>query len=173
MKKYHLFPCSCGKIHEVLPTQAGTMITCECGKTVEVPSVRELKTLPVVERAAKTTAVRPDEEMLLGKEGGTRQRRTGQLVFAGVFGAVFALYGIFLYLTRPRLPDFSPEYFDVFDTWQWWQRLRAGVDVPPDRYEFLLSHYIDVQWRWIFIMTVLTAVCALWMLAVLVAPAKK
>lgn len=147
------------------------MISCECGKIIEVPPSRELLTLPAVERQERTTAVHPERENLLGKEGGIRQQRVGQLLFATIFGSVFASYGVYLYIRRPRLPEFVTE--DVFEVWWWWQKLRAGVNIPMDRDEFFLSYAIDNQWRWIYIMSFLTTVCVLWILAVLLAPAAK
>ena len=169
MKTYYVLSCDCGKTREILPTQAGVMIPCACGKVIEAPPSRELLALPAVQRQERTTAIHPERENLLGKEGGTRQRRVGQLLFAGIFGSIFAIYGLTLYVYRPRLKEFVDD--DVFKVWEAWQRLRAGVNVPMDRAEYFESYAIDNQWRWIFIMGFLTAVCVLWILAVLLAPA--
>ena len=36
-------PCACGVVHEVSAGSAGSTFACECGKTVEVPSLVRLK----------------------------------------------------------------------------------------------------------------------------------
>lgn len=36
-------PCACGKVHEVSAGAAGSSFACECGRTVEVPSLVKLK----------------------------------------------------------------------------------------------------------------------------------
>lgn len=45
----HLLPCPCGKQIAVSTSQAGETVTCECGMSVEAPSLRGLRDLPLVE----------------------------------------------------------------------------------------------------------------------------
>ena len=50
----YLLPCGqCGEQHPVEPSQAGGQISCTCGETIEVPSLRGLRDL---ETAADSTA---------------------------------------------------------------------------------------------------------------------
>lgn len=49
-------PCPCGKVQFVTPGQAGSSIVCECGQTIEVPSLRKLRGLTDAPEAAS-----PDE----------------------------------------------------------------------------------------------------------------
>jgi hypothetical protein len=53
MAKY-LLTCGCGRQHTVEPGQAGESIPCECGATLAVPTLRQLRQLPAasVEKVA-------------------------------------------------------------------------------------------------------------------------
>lgn len=46
MAAQYLLECTCGERHSVETRQAGTTISCQCGKTLEVPTLRGLKELP-------------------------------------------------------------------------------------------------------------------------------
>jgi hypothetical protein len=48
MAKY-LISCSCGRQHAVDTAQAGDSLTCQCGETVAVPTLRQLRQLPPAE----------------------------------------------------------------------------------------------------------------------------
>jgi hypothetical protein len=41
--------CSCGATHLVATSQAGQQLTCSCGKPLPIPTLRELRELPVAE----------------------------------------------------------------------------------------------------------------------------
>ena len=43
----HLLPCNCGRSIEVQPSQAGQTISCTCGKSLQIPSMLQVKALPV------------------------------------------------------------------------------------------------------------------------------
>lgn len=47
MKTAYLLPCACGRELEVDVSQAGSDIVCECGSSVGVPTIRQLKQLKV------------------------------------------------------------------------------------------------------------------------------
>ena len=47
MTAHYFLPCSCGQKVRVEPAQAGGQVTCSCGKTVLVPTLRGLKQLEV------------------------------------------------------------------------------------------------------------------------------
>ena len=46
MSQRYLLPCSCGKTIPVGLSQAGSSVTCQCGQSVIVPTVRGLRALP-------------------------------------------------------------------------------------------------------------------------------
>lgn len=171
MKTYYVVPCPCGKTHEVATVQAGSAVPCECGQTLEIPPLRELTALESVQRHESGAPGMPRDEALLGKEGGTRQRRAGSLLLAGILTVLFASLGTYFYVSRPTPDDYTN--LPAFQLWQEWQTLSAGVENPLTRGEFLRQQASDIQWRWIYIMACLTVLCAIWMLAVLLAPAAK
>jgi len=43
--QHYLLPCACGKKNVVDPGIAGSTITCQCGATLQVPKLRELRLL--------------------------------------------------------------------------------------------------------------------------------
>lgn len=45
----HLLTCECGLSHRVGRSQAGQQISCECGKELQVPTLRGLSELPLAE----------------------------------------------------------------------------------------------------------------------------
>lgn len=53
----YLVPCTCGKKVRVRARQAGEQVTCECGATVNVPTIRGLKQLETVVDEAAGPAV--------------------------------------------------------------------------------------------------------------------
>ncbi len=55
----YLLPCSCGKKIAIQKSQAGQEVACECGKTLQVPTLRGLNELELVqESTAKPGAKR-------------------------------------------------------------------------------------------------------------------
>ena len=47
----YLLPCECGKSVGVKPPQAGESVRCDCGKSLTVPDLRNLRELPRLESA--------------------------------------------------------------------------------------------------------------------------
>lgn len=58
-------PCPCGNSVSVQRSQAGSTVTClQCGKTLDVPTIRGLQALPVIEEKegdAKSSIARPSQ----------------------------------------------------------------------------------------------------------------
>ncbi|WP_254507188.1 hypothetical protein [Anatilimnocola floriformis] len=52
----YLVPCHCGQQVRVRPSQAGEQLTCQCGATVSVPTIRGLKQLKTVDDEQVQTA---------------------------------------------------------------------------------------------------------------------
>ena len=63
--KYQL-PCSCGRSIPVELNQAGRQVTCVCGKSMEVPSMRELRKLPTSEEPDARSSQRPSWNLTAG-----------------------------------------------------------------------------------------------------------
>ena len=49
---HYQLTCACGVQHAVSPSQAGQTLTCSCGNSLAIPTLRGLKELPVVEPTA-------------------------------------------------------------------------------------------------------------------------
>ena len=54
--RYKLTCPSCHEAMAVGPPQAGSSLTCHCGKQLEVPTFRAMRELPIIDPAEKTTA---------------------------------------------------------------------------------------------------------------------
>ena len=159
MLRFHQIPCSCGKVHEVSKTQAGSSLTCDCGQEVSVPTLRELKDFPVVERPDPQTA-----ELTLASASGARERRTGLIFVLFVAAVLFAGLGIYYHQTCPKVPTVENAE-TPFEVWQVWQTLRTGIDTPPSRGEMIRTDTIRMHWRWIVICGGASGLCVLGMLA--------
>jgi hypothetical protein len=72
MSAQYYLPCSCGQKVRVEPAQAGGSVTCACGKTLHVPTLRGLKQLELAPHA----------------EGGARQPSRRQ--WSPIRGAMFS-----------------------------------------------------------------------------------
>lgn len=48
MKQVYLLPCQCGQKVHVDKTQAGLVVKCDCGRTLDVPTLRDLRQLEQV-----------------------------------------------------------------------------------------------------------------------------
>ena len=52
MSARYLLPCECGRSTPVSPSQAGGTVACECGQTLDVPRLGELRSLPTKSESA-------------------------------------------------------------------------------------------------------------------------
>jgi hypothetical protein len=55
----YLVTCNCGQQHRVRSSQAGEQLTCQCGATVTVPTIRGLKLLKTVDDDVVAPAAAP------------------------------------------------------------------------------------------------------------------
>jgi hypothetical protein len=94
--KYVLQCPACRKKHYVQTSQAGTSFACKCGRSVNVPSMRGLRDLPVA-------ADQPPAPRGSAAKGGWGQRQAAAfaLLLAGVAAVAYACY---LYATKPENP---------------------------------------------------------------------
>jgi hypothetical protein len=90
----YLLPCpSCGNRFSVSLGQAGQVVHCKCGSTIEVPTIRELRSLEVVDDPSSAAPA--------------WSRRQG-LIFLGSTITVLALIGIgLLWYLRPPIVNIS------------------------------------------------------------------
>jgi hypothetical protein len=57
MSQHYLLPCACGQMHRVAPAQAGGQVTCGCGQSLSVPTLRGIRELqPAPETGPAKTA---------------------------------------------------------------------------------------------------------------------
>jgi hypothetical protein len=126
VKKY-LLPCNCGQKAEVDSSQAGLTIQCGCGAALEVPTMRGLSQLQVVEAAS------PSETA--GSAWGPGQG----LIFLGIVIGLGGLLALGLVLqTRPQW-RVHPEQIDIHvdklsveQLWQHWLELHKGLGSDDD-----------------------------------------
>ncbi len=127
MNTFYLLPCPCGRKIPVQLPQAGEIVTCACGGSLEVPSLLGLKAL---ERSDV-----PAESKTPKTAWGTGHR----LIFSGAIIILFAIgMGAWLFWFPPIDPyaNFTPdqmrqavETLTPAKTWLFWQMLESkGLD---------------------------------------------
>jgi hypothetical protein len=139
MAKTYQLPCACGELHPVEAAQAGETLTCQCGRSVEVPSLLGLKKLQPLAETGKRAAGRPAGRWTLGQ---------GLLFAAGIVVCLCAV-GLSAYwmdvrskllqvpvmeddslpIQLERISKLTPE-----QSWQVWADIRdqsLGVRLPP------------------------------------------
>jgi hypothetical protein len=90
----YLLPCSCGREIPVHPQQAGGVVKCDCGKSVDVPTLLAMADL----RQAESAVVQPT------KQWGARENviMLGSLVVLTALGLA-----VYLLMTAPPPPQVS------------------------------------------------------------------
>ena len=148
MATQYLLPCSCGQAVRVNIHQAGETIVCQCGKTLQVPSMRKLRELKPA----------PPEESV-GKAARHWSKREG-IIFAAGLLVVFVGLGIAGYFQLGRLTlnteesrydnlDESLRRIDdmnvaeLWDTWIGVRRLGMGPYSPP---QFIVNRHVSGRW---------------------------
>jgi hypothetical protein len=129
MTKY-LLPCQCGQNVEVDAGQAGLTVSCACGAALEVPTMRGLAALAVVETA------QPSET----SAGSDAAWGPGQaLQFLGAIATICGVLALGLVLrTRPQWIVHSEQISVAVDRlttaqlWERWQDLRKGLGTADD-----------------------------------------
>ena len=129
MSRQYLLPCSCGKLARVQASQAGQSLRCKCGRTLAVPTLRQLRQLPPTPDAEGDAAPKAASAKWSQLQGGT--------FVGGLVLSVIAL-GFFGYLLSQRLRQPEPASpFDRFlqqedltdmpaaDAWAAWQAYRT------------------------------------------------
>jgi hypothetical protein len=159
MSKTYLLPCSCGARTAVGVQQAGQTLQCECGATLEVPTMRGLSRLEEVTEPIESRAV------ARRRSWGLRER----LFFVGLLIAVpaFAFSGYFYYsLARfehglnalvedPDLTGVAPA-----QTWQLWIRIQRDVPLSQSLQSFAVER-VRRNWRLTLYSGIAVGICGL------------
>lgn len=127
MVAIYLLPCACGVKHEVSARQAGQTLTCECGANVEIPTLRGLRNLQVVQPQSQPSSAR----WSIAK-GFTFAIGTVLLVVGGGF-AYSSHSGIVQrrpYMAAPQIDEQKlleeVNAIPSDELWKIWQQLRDG-----------------------------------------------
>jgi hypothetical protein len=122
MSEKFLLPCECGQKVVVERKQAGTTVTCVCGKSLEVPTIRGFAEL------VRHDVAEEDLPPIWGLWQG--------LVFLGLMIALPAIaFSLFIYRQAPTLNETAlyehTMQFSPFETWQLWQMYEPGMPKSP------------------------------------------
>lgn len=119
----YLLSCPCGQSVPVETCQAGQTVTCRCGTSLEVPTMRELARLQRVDTEA--------DPRQMPRRWGIRHRI---ILVASLLIIVGGGLGLYLFWNRPVLSLQEPDRESVrqyiealspLETWQRWQQLRT------------------------------------------------
>lgn len=163
MSQQYLLPCpKCDLKHSVDTTRVGLPFNCQCGETLEVKTLRELRSLETPD-SPKTTA---------GKEWSVRQG-------LWMLGTVLTLSGLvafaitWFYFPLGEIPDISKEKFRKYaqnmtlqESWEQWETLKkAPIELPAFQDEHNVDKFMQVrrsfeqrQVRWLVGWGILTGV---------------
>jgi hypothetical protein len=115
MATKYLLPCPCGKKLPLEISQAGQSVTCDCGTTHVVPTMRELRQLEVAEPDAAPRGQRPTWGMGRGISFSVA-------VVVMIASLTFTAFVLFLYL---RLPDVGTVEDEIRASRQAYEELTA------------------------------------------------
>ncbi len=91
----YLMSCNCGQTLPVDVGQAGGQVVCVCGNTLDVPTLRMLRHLPLA------PAAQP-------KPTTTWSARKGVIAVFVIVAGLLATLSLWNRLTEPKLPEFQP-----------------------------------------------------------------
>ena len=118
MSAKYLLPCSsCGEKIPVEVGQAGQQIECDCGASLDIPTMVGIRALQRVEPS-------PEDQRPISRW----EARHGVLLVGAVITVAALCMAAYVHQIRPRMIDV--EEMDPFQTWLAWQFLREGVRRP-------------------------------------------
>ena len=121
MAKY-LLTCACGEDTVVEDAQAGGRATCGCGKTIEIPTLRQLRNLPPA----------PGDAVNQSQAWSARQGIFSAAIICGVFAAAI---GGYFWWTVPQPLEFDPVHRAQFVDQQ------IAVMTPSDAWQVWITNY--------------------------------
>lgn len=145
MSREFLLPCECGEKVVITKVQAGQTLSCQCGRSLEVPTLQRIELL---EPAAPVAALRRRPEA-------GWDRRRGLILLGLVVALVGGLWAGYLELTKPRLLDIQEMSPAV--TWSLWQELRLGANRFPTPEAQGFAEYLKQNRDWMIVALVVGA----------------
>jgi len=97
----YLLSCTCGQSVEVEPGQAGQTVACVCGEQLIVPSMLQVKALPVAPEKPKPTRA----------ESNALRRTFFVIGVVLLFPALLLAPYLYVWKPEPRHADFKPKYY--------------------------------------------------------------
>ncbi len=141
MSQRFLLPCSCGRTIPVGISQAGANVTCDCGQSVAVPTIRGLKALQPVKEDSPPLKTQKQSEFNGVNLHGAMFVVGLFLLFGGI--ALGGYYGN--HYRQIDTKDYGVEEREYFDgeidklgaaqlltTWEYLQHVGIGEYEPPD-----------------------------------------
>lgn len=146
--KYKL-PCSCGQTIPVEVSQAGQTVRCSCGANVEVPAMRLIRSLPVVEAVGPAKPAVDAPWPILQ----SLTFAVGMLLFVGGLGvAGYYQWGrTNLYTEEMKWDNLEESHaridgFTIVEAWEGWTVLRDGSIGPYTPPVFVVHRLFSEYW---------------------------
>ncbi len=171
MQETRLFTCpECGHTFAVAESSAGETLPCpDCQKSITLPSLGELRKLPVQMQAVDAQ----DQEKTVSE----LDRRIGVIIFLGAIALIFiilaAIWGYRYYYIYTYFNAIAFEQWDVIETWEKWQFLRPGVDTPLTESEQNWLYLLRMLWKWLVIYLSIAGVCIAGIVFLWIKPIRK
>lgn len=157
MTEKYLLPCACGAEHAVEARQAGQQIRCQCGMTLEIPTMQAITELQRTEAAQETRR---------SPSWGAPQR----LILGGALVSAIGLAALaVLFWTRPKPPPVTE--LPPYESWIVWKQFRRGPSVPLER-EQGFDETREIHRRWMAVAGVVVAIGLLTMFSAAMIPRK-
>ena len=163
MSAKYLLPCSsCGVKIPVEVAQAGQPIECDCGASIDIPTMAGIRTLQRVEPS-------PQDRRPISRW----ETRHGVLLVGAVITVAALCMTTYVHRMQPRMVEL--EDMDPFQTWMAWQFLREGVRRPSFEVNPLRMYQMSlaVNRRWMAVGLSLAAFGLIVMSASLLVPKRR
>lgn len=170
MSLRYLLPCSCGHKIAIAPRQAGETLVCRCGKSVEVPTLREIRQLAEDGHQALPSG-RGSWNLIRGLAFAIGTA----VLFSGL--AVMAFFGFRrtqLDLRQPSLDDVQYPYeimdFTPSKAWDMWTQAFRGKTLSRRVTPRFLVHrkYADIWGRYMIMAGIMAGLGAVFALGSLI-----
>jgi len=136
MAKY-LLPCECGEGVAIEPSQAGSSVVCQCGKSLEVPTLRGIRTLDPIQA---TAARQPTREWSPLRGGIFVVAFVGMLAGAGIAGYAYKAIQKVINVSADQEQQLYAHYIDqtpVDELYAEWRIMREQRLGSPDENAFV------------------------------------
>ena len=148
----HVLTCDCGQMLAVVTAQAGETVACGCGKTIAVPTLRQLREMPLAEEVSGSTGA---------AAVGTWGVRQGVMAVCLIAAALCLVVAGYSRYSQPKLPQFDAnlyteridrvvETMTPLDAWRSYvnsYRPLAMVGLQEFRHPVMDSLELEVRWH--------------------------